>query len=175
MTTRACIGMASAPFGARAARRKSVSLDSGSTPGSPSTSKTGSAAVTSMARLDSSSSASASSSPVRRTVTTCEPGSAIEVRNDSGILPPGRERADNLGRSRHRLAVDRRARPCASVTSDPQFVTLVVIVIGRLGVISPPESSSGATDPFGPTGPAFEPKLITQIRGDTPERRLMSW
>ncbi len=161
------------PVGSKGRRRKSVSLDSGSTPGSPSTSKTGSAAVTSIARLDSSSSASASPSPVRRTDRACEPGSAIDVRNDSGISPPG-------GSGPTTWAIPRTTRPSTLSSAvhvskpGPALETLVVIVIGRLGVINPPESSSGPTDPFGSPGPAFVSKLIAQMRGDTPDRRVMS-
>ena len=57
---------------------------------------------------------------------------------------------------------------------EPLFEILVVIVIGRLGVINPPESLSGATDPLGPTGLGLGSKFMTQTRGVTPVRRLMS-
>ena len=65
---------------------------------------------------------------------------------------PRRQRADGLGRPRHGLPVDRELGRAHQGDLGPALETLVVIVIGRLGVKSPPESSSGATDPFGPAG-----------------------
>ena len=76
-------------------------------------------------------------SPVRRTVRACEPGSAIDVRNDSGISPPG-------GSGPTTWAVPGTAWPSIASSAvrvsgpGPAFETLVVIVIGRWGVINPP-------------------------------------
>ena len=84
-------------------------------PGSPSTSKTESAGTTKTARLDASSSASASSSPVRPTDTTCEPGSASDGPEHKRHFAAGRQRAHDLGRPRHGLAVDLQLGACRSV------------------------------------------------------------
>ena len=101
------------------------------------------------------------------------PGSVIDVRNANGISPPG-------GSGPTTCADPGTAWPLilsSAVrvnTVGPALETLVVIVIGRLGVINPPDSSSEATDPFGPAAPAFELKVTAQMRADTPERRTRS-
>ena len=98
---------ASGLAGARAARRKSVSLDSGSTAGSPSISRTGSAAVD----LD----GPARLVVVGKCIVLAGQADGDGVRAGLGDrgperqrhFTPRRQRADDLGRPRHGLTVDR--------------------------------------------------------------------
>src|SRR5262249_17235471 len=149
LTTSVRTDGASSPVGERAARRKSVSLLKGSSPGSPSTRRTGRAAVTSIGLEDSSLIGSGSSLGASRTVKRGEPGLSIVVGTLSIVRPPG-------GIGPTSWAVPGPGEPSTNNSavrvkgSGPALAIVVRTLIGRPGVAKPRASSRGPTEPSAP-------------------------